>query len=556
MNKPPDGEPLPDLSEKPDDPAAEEHADAETGAPRFGKLKTSTVEREFFESGPHELGNLGGDLGGDAQEPTEIGNPSDPSAVPTRIRHAPPTPDLPPERRNFRAGQSRDEIPSLGKLADQEIEATATATKGGRREVSASGVNSVPTETAPAVERPGRRQPSEAESGELSNPALGQFDDEPARSPRRGGFLTPKVIKIGAVALAVVVIAVAAILLSSHRRTKAVAEGQEKALALMRVDTFQGYALAAQTLEPLASVDPLDTASLRSFALAMRWVDYHDEAAYKQAVALLVEPERAQEVPAWASLAHGALELGNGRVGNAAPLVARGGKNAWSLTLVARTAYVAGSNLESALEPLGAALQLDPQFVPALVLQGDVLRRLKKYDSALATYQLALKLSPKQPRAAFGVAKLALAGKASSQEAESALAAILEDREATPVPERARAALHFAALKGRDGDRAGANAALDKVGLEPATREWLQKAAAQEEVTRGEYRVVDGAPPAAQSVLDDDPYVPLSLAPPRQPPPPGQVTAPPEKAKPQKGGKVKKGAKKKPAKGTGKKKKR
>ena len=114
---------------------------------------------------------------------------------------------------------------------------------------------------------------------------------------------------------------------------------------------------------------------------------------------------------------------------------------------------------------------------------------------------------------------------------------ILADREGTPSNERARAALHLAALQGRAGDRAGAQRTLDASGTSGADRTWLEKGVGEEELSRTGYRVVDRAPPGVQSASDDDPYV----APPPPPPP-----EPPKAV-------VKKVAKKPPAKAKGKK---
>jgi tetratricopeptide (TPR) repeat protein len=179
----------------------------------------------------------------------------------------------------------------------------------------------------------------------------------------------------------------------------------------------------------------------------------------------------------------------------------------------------------------------DPGLPAALALQGDALRRSGKAEAARLAYLAALQISPYHPRAAYGLAKLALSGKARADEAFPALERILADREGTPANERARAALHLAALQGRAGDRAGAQRTLDASGTSGADRAWLEKGVGEEELSRTGYRVVDRAPPGVQSASDDDPYV----APPPPPPP-----EPPKAV-------VKKVAKKPPAKTKGKK---
>jgi hypothetical protein len=135
---------------------------------------------------------------------------------------------------------------------------------------------------------------------------------------------------------------------------------------------------------------------------------------------------------------------------------------------------------------------------------------------------------------AYGVAKLALSGKARPEEAFPALERILADVASTPANERGRAALHLAALQGRAGDRAGALRTLDASGATGPDRAWLERAVSEEELSRSGFRVVDGAPAGLLSASDDDPYVP-------PPPPP-----PPEPKKVEKKATV---AKKAPAKG-------
>jgi tetratricopeptide (TPR) repeat protein len=165
------------------------------------------------------------------------------------------------------------------------------------------------------------------------------------------------------------------------------------------------------------------------------------------------------------------------------------------------------------------AVAADAGMPAALALQGDALRRTGKPEAARQAYLAALAASPTNPRAAYGVAKLALSGRARADEAYPALERILADVEGTPSNERARAALHLAALQGRAGDRAGAQRTLDASGTSGADRAWLEKAVSEEELSRTGYHVVDRAPPGLQSASDDDPYV----APPPPPPEPPKV---------------------------------
>jgi tetratricopeptide (TPR) repeat protein len=180
-----------------------------------------------------------------------------------------------------------------------------------------------------------------------------------------------------------------------------------------------------------------------------------------------------------------------------------------------RVALFAG-NPTGASEFAAEAVAADPGLPAALALQGDALRRSGKPEAARQAYLAALLASPNHPRAAYGVAKLALSGRARAEEAYPALERILADREGTPGNERARAALHLAALQGRSGDRAGAQRTLESVELAGADRAWLERAVTEEELSRTGYHVVNGAPAALQSASDDDPYVP----PPPAPPPP------------------------------------
>jgi hypothetical protein len=118
----------------------------------------------------------------------------------------------------------------------------------------------------------------------------------------------------------------------------------------------------------------------------------------------------------------------------------------------------------------------------------------------------------------------------------------------TPTNERARAALHSAALALRAGDRTRATALLDGAGLDARTRDWAERAAALMADTGRIYRAVEGAPPAILSASDDDPpEVPPTAVEPPAPPkaaPAKAVKAPAKAAAPKK----KAPAAKKPAK--------
>jgi tetratricopeptide (TPR) repeat protein len=172
--------------------------------------------------------------------------------------------------------------------------------------------------------------------------------------------------------------------------------------------------------------------------------------------------------------------------------------------LSARVAVSAG-NLAEALKLLDEALVQRPKMVAALALRGDVLRRQRQYEPARASYLAALELSPLNPRAAYGLAKLALAGHLHPSGARTPLEKILEDRGGTPDPERRRAALHLAALLARVKDPARAAAAVDAAQLAPPDRAWLERAAAREELDQLGYHAVEGAPLSLQSASDDDP---------------------------------------------------
>jgi tetratricopeptide (TPR) repeat protein len=354
---------------------------------------------------------------------------------------------------------------------------------------------------------------------EGSSPGMGggpEPGDEPPERPRRG---SPAVLKVAAVVAVAALAAGAALVYRGHHRKQVLTQGMARARELVLPDTFAGYRDAAAVLEPLVPIDPIEAGSLRSFALAMLYADYRDEAAGQAAEALLLEPERAAVVPPAANLARAALAVGRREAGTALGFATRPGGGVWAATVQGRLALLAG-NPTLALPPLGDALKAEPRFPAALALQGDALRRSKRFELARETYAAALAASPTHPRAAYGMAKLALSGRAKPEEATPALERLIADRSGTPSNERARAALHLAALRARAGDRGGAAAAMDAAGVEGADRAWLEKAVTEEELSRTGYRTVAGAPAAIQSASDDDPY---------EPPPP--ATAAPAKPK-------------------------
>jgi len=339
-----------------------------------------------------------------------------------------------------------------------------------------------------------------------------------------------------AIAGVVIVALAAALLYRSHHRREVLAKGMARAHELMRSDTWAGYRSASLVLEPLVAVDAMEAGSLRAQALAALAADYRDEAAAAEAERLLDQPERSSEVPPAASLARAALAMGRHEIGSAAASASRPGTGADGRVIQGRVALFAG-NPSGAAEFAAEAVAADPGLPAALALQGDALRRSGKAEAARLAYLGGIQASPNHPRAAYGLAKLALSGKAKADEAYPALERILADREGTPSNERARAALHLAALQGRAGDRAGAQRTLDASGTTGADRAWLEKAVSEEELSRTGFRVVDRAPPGLQSASDDDPYVALPPSPPPPPPEPPRAVVkkapkkPPAKAK-------------------------
>lgn len=340
--------------------------------------------------------------------------------------------------------------------------------------------------------------------------------------PLRGRMPRRSVLVVGIAAAAVTLVAGSLIGYRLHHRRAVLRDGLARAEALLALDTAAGYRDAASLLEPLAELDPLEAGSARAFALAMLATDYRDVPAARAAAAQLVEPMRATEAPPLAHAATAALALGRREAGNAMTAAMRAGGSPEATMVAARVAFQAG-NLAAADEPLAAPAAAGKPA--ALALRGDVLRRTQRdLGAARASYAAALSASPLQPRAAYGLAKLALSGHATSAEAEGALRRLLQDRERTPGPERARAALHLAALRLRAGDRAGAQAALDAAALDRSSRSWAERAAAVSASQRGRYRAVEGAPEPIRSASDDDPPLLAAVAPAPRPPP--AVTAP------------------------------
>ena len=381
-------------------------------------------------------------------------------------------------------------------------------------------------------------------------PVPTDHEGEPLPPARRPGGV-PGWVRVAAILAAVAAAGAAALGYRAYHRQRVLREGITRARGILRADTFAGYRDGAQLLEPLSRLDPVEAGALRAFALAMLVADYREARAAEQAEALLVEPGRAARVPDEAQLAYAALALGRQEAGTAASFAVRA-RVPMGLALQARTSLLAG-NLGAAAEPLARAVEADPTLPAALALRGDVQRRSGMAADARRAYQDALASSPLHPRAAYGLAKLALAGQADAAQARGALSRILDDRQGTPPNERARAGLLLAALQARAGDRAGAAAALDAAGVDPASRGWMEKAVADLELARGGYVVVGGAPAALLSASDDDPYV----APPPPPPKTEPVKPAPKKAaavapkkKAQKAtlAKASKGAKKKGAK--------
>jgi tetratricopeptide (TPR) repeat protein len=350
-----------------------------------------------------------------------------------------------------------------------------------------------------------------------------------AQPPARRGF--PKV----AIAVAlVVVVAVALVAYRSVSRRKALRTAVAQAEVDVRLDTADGYRKAAEILSPFADHDPLETGSMRAFALGMLALDYRDSAAAEEAEGLLVKPERAEPIPRWANLARAALALSKGEAGTAMTAASRVAGDPVASALEGRIALAAG-NLEAALEPLHSAAAAEPPLPAALALHGDVVRRAKRDGrAAQAAYARALASSGEHvnARAAFGLAKLALMGQVPPAEATAQLDRLAADA-GTPANERARAVLHAAALAIRAGDRVRATSLLDGAGFDAAARDWAERAAALEADTGRIYRAVEGAPANLLSASDDDPpeMPPVAIAPPAPAPTPPPKAAPAKSTK-------------------------
>jgi tetratricopeptide (TPR) repeat protein len=337
-----------------------------------------------------------------------------------------------------------------------------------------------------------------------------------------------------AIVVAVVVVVVAALLAyRTVSRRKALRTAVAQAELDVRLDTADGYRKAAQVLAPFADQDPVEAAGLRAYALGMLALDYRDAAAVDEAEGLLVKPERADPIPRWGNLARAAVALSKGEAGTAMTAASRVAGDPIAGMLEGRIALAAG-NLEAALEPLHAAAAAEPPLPAALALHGDAVRRSRRdYRAAQAAYTRALASSGEHvhPRAAFGLAKLALVGHVPPVEATIQLDRLMADKE-TPANERGRAALHAAALAIKAGDRVRAGQILDGAGLDAAARDWANRAAALEGDTGRIYRAVDGAPASILSASDDDPpeLPPVAIAPP--PPPPAPRAEPPKVTRP------------------------
>lgn len=360
---------------------------------------------------------------------------------------------------------------------------------------------------------------SQDDGVDLEPDVLDDLPDAPSPAiPRR----SRAPLQIAAGVAAVLVLGGALMAYRAHVRRQALRAGLERAEQLLRLDTAAGYQQAASLLEPLAELDPLEAASARAFALAMLFCDYRAGRAEADAEALLVRPGRAAEIPPKASLAQAALRLGRRSLGDATVAAGAARGSPWADVLQARIALAAGA-LQAAVEPAGGAAAAG---LPAgLAVNGDVLRRARRDPAgARAAYAAALAASPSSARAAYGLAKLALAGDAPPVQAEGPLRRLLSD-DATLAPERARAALHLAALRLRTGDRPGAEEALEAAHLDPTARAWAERAAVVTAARGGPYRAVAGAPAALQSASDDDPPE-LSASPPAPPPAPRAAPAP------------------------------
>ncbi len=349
---------------------------------------------------------------------------------------------------------------------------------------------------------------------------LSEAGGRPPPPPRR-----PVGLRLALVVVPVLLVGAALLGYRAWHRAKVLAEGTVVAEAALRLDTAAGYRAAADTLEPLARLDPRDAASMRAFALAMLASDYRETDLGSEAEALIAAPGRAERVPPYADLAAAALYLGRGAVGDAATYAGRAGDTPWAGALLARLALQAG-NPEAAFEPLRRSLSADPKLASSLAMQGDLARRvLHDVHAARTAYAAALASSRTHPRATYGLAKLALASQIPLNEAILPLRALLHDTQATPSNERARAALHLAALELRAGDRTAASATLDAVeGLDRPARAWAEVAVLVAAADRKGYRAVKGPPARFITASDDDPLEAAAIDPTPPPPPPHKAT--------------------------------
>ena len=327
-------------------------------------------------------------------------------------------------------------------------------------------------------------------------------------------------VQVVALAGVAIVALAAALLYRTHHRREVLTQGTVRARELMRADTWAGYRAASQVLEPLVAIDAMEAGALRAQALAMLAADYRDEAAAVEAERLLDAPGARRRDPARRQPGPGGAGHGPraGRLGRhlGRPRRAPAPRGACSR---------AGSRSSPAIPPGPPSSPPRPwpptrDCPPRWRSRGTRCAGPGRPEGARQAYLAALHASPGHPRATYGLAKLALSGKARPEEAYPALERHPGRPRRHPGNERGRAALHLAALQGRAGDRAGAQRTLDASGATGADRAWLEKAVAEEELSRTGYRVVDGAPAGLQSASDDDPYVPAPPAPPPPPPEP------------------------------------
>jgi hypothetical protein len=354
---------------------------------------------------------------------------------------------------------------------------------------------------------------------------LAEAGSRPPRTPHRSS--APRV----ALFAAVILLVVAALLgYRSYHRSRVLAQGTAIAEAALRLDTAAGYHMAADTLEPLSRLDPREAASMRAFALAMLASDYREADLGGEAEALIAAQGRSAQVPRYADLAAAALFLGRGAVGDATTYAGRAVEAPWSGALLARLALLAG-NPEAGFGPLQRSLAADPGLAASLAMQGDLTRRIRRdVHAARAAYGAALASSRIHPRATYGLAKLALASQIPLNEAIPPLRALVNDTQATPRNERARAALHLASLELRGGDRTASSATLDAIeGIDRPARAWADLAVLIAATDRRSYRAVKGPPPLFVTASDDDPLEAEAV----EPTPPPKVASKPA-AKPSK----------------------